>query len=577
MFLFAALPAHAALCQQTNRAARSTGGKEGPRLLQEAVQGARRVATTRSSRRTCRQRPTASSRRRRWTSSTRPSRSSAARSADLPGHGRRRCARLRRRLSPARPPSTALPTVRSKHEATDALIETVYGLQRRASLRRANNGASARRRDCPGTCVLASVRTCAAARTTARLSTPTARAGACVLSDEQRDCTCRSPRRSASWPSKRQSDPSEVQEEGRQGQAAADHRLRRHHARTSSTRNSTKALDQISRPARDGAPPTLASAAPATSSDRPDRRRGVRHLHRRPRRPTTSSSCSTAAARAAAPPRSKQITNAADCVGGRMSRCRVNDYLLAQRPRSRRRPGHAAQPLRHRPVRRPDHRRRHRAHQRPGPRQLRGVGALAQHREHRPLHLARPSSTTAATAARRSSAPPASTTCSTSSIRARPSPASASRCPPSPTTPTCRSPSPPTTSSSRAPTTCASRPPCRTPAPPRSTSSSASTSTAPASSKMFQTGYGFGEPLVAPRCPVTADQPLQLHRLHAASATPTASRTATSNRRRARARSRPPACTCRSSTSRSLLALIGARRPAVHACSRSAIPATASR
>ena len=47
--------------------------------------------------------------------------------------------------------------------------------------------------------------------------------------------------------------------------------------------------------------------------------------------------------------------------------------------------------------------------------------------------------------------------------------------------------------------------------------------------ELFQSGYGFGEPLVTTACPSSHAQPVQLHRLQRRWATPTASRTATSH------------------------------------------------
>ena len=84
----------------------------------------------------------------------------------------------------------------------------------------------------------------------------------------------------------------------------------------------------------------------------------------------------------------KQITvPSSECVKGPLSRCRAGDYLLANDQHPRGRPGPAAEPVRHRSVRRPDHRRRPGAHPaRPRARQLRGVVHLDQHREHGALH-----------------------------------------------------------------------------------------------------------------------------------------------------------------------------------------------
>ena len=231
-----------------------------------------------------------------------------------------------------------------------------------------------------------------------------------------------------------------LQGHGRSRHARTDHRLwRRGRHRGQSRRR--QAATKIAAKCPDA---TVADHRLRQALHRRHHRRRARRLHprpaHRPRRHVDRGRVRLGSR--AAPPRwrSRSPIPSTECVKGPLSRCRAGDYLLANDrirvvvqdlQRNLFGIGQFGGQIIDADLR--AHRPRSRA------RQLRGVGDLDQHREHRPLHVAARSSTTAATAGRGASAPPASTTCSTSSTRARSSPASASPSRPRPTTSICRS------------------------------------------------------------------------------------------------------------------------------------------
>ena len=141
--------------------------------------------------------------------------------------------------------------------------------------------------------------------------------GACVLRTSSSDCTKQLAKVARQAGEQAAEHPAEVQEGRRARQAPADAPTASPRRRRSSTRARPRRATTI----HDSCPATATASTrfggACDQLTRPDCGGGLRDLRGRPRRPTTSSSSSTAAAPAAAPRWSKQITNTADCVGGR--------------------------------------------------------------------------------------------------------------------------------------------------------------------------------------------------------------------------------------------------------------------
>ena len=271
------------------------------------------------------------------------------------------------------------------------------------------------------------------------------------LPDAQQACQAAVSKQGKKFVVKRHKQITQLQGPGRSRHARTDHRLwRRGRHRRQSRRRQRGHQDRRQVPRRDRPDHRLRQAL----HRRHHRRRARRvPLGQHTDRDDTLIAVEYGSGASGTTALAKQITDPVDRVREGPAQPLPRRRLPArQRPHPRRRPGPAAQPVRHRPVRRPDHRRRPGAHAaRPRARQLRGVVDLDQHREHRALHRADQSSTTAATARpavhprhrRRRPARLRQPEHGRRRLRLRPSRRR-------PTTPTCRSRCRPTTSSSPA-------------------------------------------------------------------------------------------------------------------------------